>query len=944
MKVGEVFVRMAMDYSQYDKDERTAKARVTTLGSSLSGILKNAFSFGLGMGFFAAVQRGFRSTIGSALDYNATMQQAAIGFETMLGSAQRAQAFVDQMADFAAKTPFEFQGLLDASKRMMALGFASHEVLPTLSAIGDAAAALGTGQEGINTMITALGQMRTAGKINSRQMMQLSQAGVPAWDMLAKAIGRSTAETRELVEKGLVSADQGIAAFVTGVNQRFPGMMGKMEDSWAGVTSTIRDVWRMTLGDMTSGLFRRANDWLKRVRDTASGFYDAYKQGGLRYAIEQTFGVEAAAAVNTVSTVLQGVWSVVAWVAGGVVTTGRWIVSQWSTIGPIVRIAVAGFLALKTVTLVLAGATTATTLLRSATLALNGQLTITNGILAFVSQVVGIYRLQLHLASAAGIAHVGVLQMVKTAVYSLQAALGVLLWPLMIIGILLGIGMSLWNKYSASVQQAAQKAQMERMAAQQKAYLESVNAATKGTESQTDAMEDMNKAASQNLQSFDEVHSLMDEMASANAPAFALGDAPGMPEMPDLTMDMSGLFGDLAGETEGARATLGGFWDWVKDGAGKAWDSLKTTAAEKWTNFTTWVGEKWTNFKTWAGTTWHGITTAAAEKWDELTGWVAPKWEAFKTWVGDKWNTFRTWASERWDGIKDTIAGKWDAMKTAVAEKWGTFTAWVGERWDVFKTWAADQWKGIKGAIVEQWDALKAAVGPVWEGFRTWVGEKWSAFRTWAGERWDGIKDTIAGKWDAMKTAISDRWSGIKSAIADRWADLRSTVSGWIASAVEWGRNLVSNIAAGIRSGQSSVQSAVSGIAETVAGYMAYESPAEKGPGRYADRWAPNLMRMYTDGILANVGRVQAAARDVAQGLMPMTAAPDFALAGVSGGGNRGSMPVVSAPSWPGGGPAPEIHLHIGTFIGDSQGLRQLERKLREIRYAEDQRTGVSGS
>src|SRR5690554_6094141 len=105
MLVGEVFARMGLDSKQYERDlgrlEGTTQRQATTLG----GIFKNAFSFAVGIGIFQAVQQGFKAVVSESIGFNAQMEQARIGFTTMLGSAERAQMFLDDMADFAAKTP-----------------------------------------------------------------------------------------------------------------------------------------------------------------------------------------------------------------------------------------------------------------------------------------------------------------------------------------------------------------------------------------------------------------------------------------------------------------------------------------------------------------------------------------------------------------------------------------------------------------------------------------------------------------------------------------------------------------------------------------------------------------------------------------------------------------------------------------------------------------------
>jgi hypothetical protein len=95
--------------------------------------------------------------VGTAISFNSMLQTAQIGFATMLGSAEKAQKFLEDMADFAIRTPFEYPELLEAAKRMLAYGFAAEEVLPTLRAVGDASAALGSGSVGIDRITLALG-------------------------------------------------------------------------------------------------------------------------------------------------------------------------------------------------------------------------------------------------------------------------------------------------------------------------------------------------------------------------------------------------------------------------------------------------------------------------------------------------------------------------------------------------------------------------------------------------------------------------------------------------------------------------------------------------------------------------------------------------------------------------------------------------------------------
>lgn len=273
MTVGQVIAKLGLDPKEYEKGLRKAETQANKAGSKIGSIFKNAFSVTLGQGMFETLKKGFRTTVGTAIDFNSMLQTAQIGFATMLGSAERAQKFLDSLADFAAKTPFEFPELLDASKRMLAYGFAAEEVLPTLRAVGDASAALGSGSVGIDRITLALGQIRAKGKLSAEEMRQLTEAGVPAWHMLAEAMGTTVPELQDMVSKGLVPGAKAVEMLTKGMTKRFGGMMASMENTWQGVTSSIKDIWRMTVGTLTQNLFGGLNAILIKVRDFLSQFY-----------------------------------------------------------------------------------------------------------------------------------------------------------------------------------------------------------------------------------------------------------------------------------------------------------------------------------------------------------------------------------------------------------------------------------------------------------------------------------------------------------------------------------------------------------------------------------------------------------------------------------------------------------------------------------------------
>ena len=64
------------------------------------------------------------------------MQANKRAFATLLGDSQQAEKFLGELARFAAETPFELPGLVTASKKLLAYGFAARDIIPMMAAIG----------------------------------------------------------------------------------------------------------------------------------------------------------------------------------------------------------------------------------------------------------------------------------------------------------------------------------------------------------------------------------------------------------------------------------------------------------------------------------------------------------------------------------------------------------------------------------------------------------------------------------------------------------------------------------------------------------------------------------------------------------------------------------------------------------------------------------------
>jgi tape measure domain-containing protein len=166
----------------------------------------------------------------------------------------------------------------------MAMGFAGKDIIPTLTNVGDAVAALGSGQAGIENITYALGQMNTSGKVHTQDMMQLTNAGVAAWQMLADKLHVTVAQAQDEVQKGTVSSQVGLDAIMAGMHSRYGGLMSKQSQTVTGLFSNLQDIATQSLAVIGDKLIKTfdVKGGLSKLTGMVTGMSDAFAKLDLK--------------------------------------------------------------------------------------------------------------------------------------------------------------------------------------------------------------------------------------------------------------------------------------------------------------------------------------------------------------------------------------------------------------------------------------------------------------------------------------------------------------------------------------------------------------------------------------------------------------------------------------------------------------------------------------
>lgn len=209
--------------------------------SSLEGFKKLVGGLAIGAGLSYLAKTG--------IDAAMSMESLTAQFTVMTGSAERANAVLSEIADFAAKTPFTKLGLADAGKTLMAFGIEGQKIVPTLRMLGDVA---GADQNKLKSLALVFGQIQSTGRLMGQDLLQLINQGFNPLNVISEQTGISMAKLKDAMAQGAISADMVTAAFQAATSEGglFFGNLEAQSQTLQGRLSTLQDNFQTALQNM----------------------------------------------------------------------------------------------------------------------------------------------------------------------------------------------------------------------------------------------------------------------------------------------------------------------------------------------------------------------------------------------------------------------------------------------------------------------------------------------------------------------------------------------------------------------------------------------------------------------------------------------------------------------------------------------------------------------
>ncbi|MBS5508302.1 MAG: hypothetical protein KHX31_06675 [Akkermansia sp.] len=217
-----------------------------------------------------------------AMNEAANRETMETAFIPILGSAKAARERMEELADFAAHTPFQLPGIASASKILETLTDGALSTGDGLRLVGDTASGCNSAIEDMAVTIGRLYSGLDSGRPVGEAMQRMQELGAISPDVRAKleslqAAGKKGAEVWK------VAADE---------LAKFSGGMELQAATWNGKISTLADAWALVraefgrpINDALKPLLDASTAQIERLAATARTIGEAIGYG-LRYTME----------------------------------------------------------------------------------------------------------------------------------------------------------------------------------------------------------------------------------------------------------------------------------------------------------------------------------------------------------------------------------------------------------------------------------------------------------------------------------------------------------------------------------------------------------------------------------------------------------------------------------------------------------------------------------
>lgn len=240
---------------------------------------------------------------------NASLETSTTSWTTLLGTQEQAKSMIEDITNYAAKTPFSKMGVDEMAKQLHNAGFAGDDLFNQLTKFGNMGSAFGIQEDSLKEMVRQYGQVQMAGYAYTEDLNILQDRGIPIYKALSETLGIAVGDVKKMASEGKITTDIYNEA-LNSIASTTEGAMDAQSKTFSGMLSTIKDGVVNVTQKVIQPLFDKIVEYMPlviEVMDTFTANLDNGKgiMDSMKDAISSVFGEDTLNKINSVINVIK---------------------------------------------------------------------------------------------------------------------------------------------------------------------------------------------------------------------------------------------------------------------------------------------------------------------------------------------------------------------------------------------------------------------------------------------------------------------------------------------------------------------------------------------------------------------------------------------------------------------------------------------------------------
>lgn len=181
------------------------------------------------------------------------------------------------------------------------------------------------------------------------------------------------------------------------------------------------------------------------------------------------------------------------------------------------------------------------------------------------------------------------------------------------------------------------------------------------------------------------------------------------------------------------------------------------------------------------------------------------------------WENIKNAASSIWNGIRTYFLGVVSVIVGYISAQFANLKNFLGNIWNVMKSTATITWNTLKASVISIVTSLVNIAQNTWNAFRNFMSSLWNGIKSTASNMWQSLKATVLSIINGLVNGAQNAWNNLTQGVSNAVNSVRNFFNGLSnINLFSIGQNIIQGLINGVGNGLNALWQTISNIGEGI--------------------------------------------------------------------------------------------------------------------------------